>query len=187
MSKRLEDFIRVNRAEFDDLEPSADLWARIEKHLPAQFEAPKKREAKTFSLGFVLRVAATVIVVMGIGFALYLRGAKKEGVDLAAINPVYAKQQVHYTSMIETQRSELKSIAKSQPELYEQFSSQIAEMDSTYKELNSELPTSPNQELVLKQMIRNLQIQTQVLTQQLEVIGQYNEMKNEEKNDSKNI
>jgi len=187
MSKRLEQYIKDNREEFDDLEPSADLWARIEKHLPPQFEEPKKREAKTFSLGFVLRVAASVIVVMGIGFALYLRSIKKEGVDIAAINPVYAQQQVHYTSLIESKRIALKSIAKTNPELYEQFSSQIAEMDSTYKQLNSELPTSPNQELTLKAMIRNLQIQTQVLSQQLKVIGQYNEMKNEQGNDSKNI
>jgi hypothetical protein len=187
MSKRLEGLIREHREEFDDLEPSADLWARIEKHLPPQFEEQKKREAKTFTLGFVLRVAAAIVVVMSIFFVLYLRGTHKEGVDLAAINPVYAKQQVHYTSMIETQRSQLKSIAKTQPELYQQFTSQIAEMDSTYKELNNELLTSPNQELVLKQMIRNLEIQTQVLTQQLKAISQYNEMKNEQNNDSQNI
>jgi len=77
MSKRLEDFIKTNRAGFDDLEPSADLWARIEKHLPQQDSSAKKRETKTFSLGFVLRVAATVIVVMGISFVLYLRKEKK--------------------------------------------------------------------------------------------------------------
>jgi anti-sigma-K factor RskA len=187
MSKGLEDFIRTNREEFDDLEPTADLWERIEKNLPAQFNEPKKRVAKTFSLGFVLRVAASVIVVMGISFALYLRGTKKQGVDLVAINPVYAQQQVHYASQIETKRIALKSIAKTNPELYEQFKSQIAEMDSTYKQLSSELPNSPNQELVLKAMIRNLQIQTQVLTQQLNVIGQFNEMKKEQNNDSKNI
>ena len=186
MSKRLEDFIKANKEEFDNLEPKAGLWGNIEERLPAEFEeAPKQR--KTFSLGFVLRVAASVILVMGIGFALYLRSTKKEGVDIAAINPVYAQQQVHYTSLIESKRTELKSIAKTNPELYEQFSSQIAEMDSTYKQLNSELPTSPNQELTLKAMIRNLQIQTQVLSQQLKVIGQYNEMKNEQGNDSKNI
>jgi len=187
MSKRLEDLIRTNREEFDDLEPSADLWARIEKHLPPQFEETKKREAKTFTLGFVLRVAAAIVVVMSIFFTLYLRGTHKDGVDLAAINPVYAQQHVHFTSLIQTKREQLKSIAKSQPELYQQFTSQIAEMDSTYKELNNELQTSPNQELVLKQMIRNLEIQTQVLTQQLRVIGQYNEMRKEENNETKDI
>lgn len=188
MSKRLEDFMKVNRDEFDDLEPSADLWGRIEKHLPPQFnEEQKKREAKTFTLGFVLRVAASVIVVMGIGFGLYLHGTKKSGVDLAAINPVYAKQQVHYTSLIETKRTELKSIAKTDPQLYEEFSAQIAEMDSTYKQLNSDLVGSPNQERVLHAMIRNLQIQTDVLNQQLNVIEQLNKSKKEQDNEIKGI
>jgi hypothetical protein len=187
MSKRLEDFIKMNREEFDDLEPSADLWGKIEKHLPAQFNMPEKRETKTFSLGFVLRVAASVILVMGIGFAFYLKNTKKEGVDFAAINPVYAQQQVRYTSLIESKRTELKSIAKSDPQLYEQFSSQIAEMDSTYKQLTVDLATSPNQELVLQAMIRNLQIQTQVLNQQLRVIEQLNQTKKEQKNEIKDI
>ena len=43
MSKRLEDFVKRNREEFDDLEPSADLWARIEKHLPAEVPVLTKR------------------------------------------------------------------------------------------------------------------------------------------------
>ena len=45
MSKRLEDFVRNNREQFDDLEPSADLWSRIEKHLPAGDAIPQKKEA----------------------------------------------------------------------------------------------------------------------------------------------
>jgi len=187
MSKRLEDFVKTNREEFDEMEPSADLWSRIEKELPAQYQEPKKREIKTFSLGFVMRVAATVIVVMGIGFAAYLRSTKKEGIDFAAINPVYAQQQIQYTSLIETKRTELKSIAKTDPALYKEFSLQIAKMDSTYKQLNSDLATSPNQERVLHAMIRNLQIQTEVLNQQLNVIEQFNQMKKEQNNETKNI
>ena len=187
MSKRLEEFMKMNKEEFDDLEPSADLWSRIEKHLPPQGEKLKKKEAKTFSLGFVLRVAATVIVVMGIGFGLYLRGQKKEKIDLAAINPVYAQQQIQYTSLIEAKRSELKSISKTDPDLYKEFSGEIAKMDSTYKKLNSDLATSPNQERVLRAMIRNLQVQTQVLTQQLNVIEQLNKTKKEQNNETKTI
>ena len=171
----------MNREEFDDLEPSADLWARIEQHLPPQGTEIKKREAKTFSLGFVLRVAATVIVVMGIGFGFYLRKSKTDTIDLAAINPVYAQQQVHYASLIESKRSELKSIAKSDPALYKEFSSQIAKMDSTYKKLNNDLPSSPDQESVLRAMIHNLQIQTEVLNQQLIVIEEFNHEKNQQK------
>jgi len=187
MSKRLEDFIKNNKEDFDELEPSADLWAKIEKQLPTQSELPKKREAKTFSLGFVLRVAATVIILMGISFLLYLRSEKNAGVDLAAINPEYAKQQVHYASLVETKRMELKAIAKTDPELYKEFSGEIAKMDSTYKKLNNDLANSPNQELVLRAMIRNLKTQTEVLNQQLGVLEQYNQMKEEQKNETKNI
>jgi len=60
-------------------------------------------------------------------------------------------------------------------------------MDSTYKELTIDLATSPNQERVLHAMIHNLQIQMQVLNQQLQVIEQLNNMKQSEKNESKNI
>jgi hypothetical protein len=187
MSKRLEDFIEANREAFDDLEPSADLWSRIEKHLPPADGELKKKEAKTFSLGFVLRVAATVIMVMGIGFTLYLHNHEKKPIDLASINPLYAQQQIQYTSLIETRRTELKAISKADPELYKEFSGEIAKMDSTYKKLNSDLANSPNQERVLRAMIRNLQIQSQVLNQQLNVIEQLNKTKKEQKDEIKNI
>ncbi|MBV8390115.1 MAG: hypothetical protein JO080_09975 [Mucilaginibacter sp.] len=187
MSKRLEDFIKMNRDEFDDLEPSNDLWARIEKHLPPEGTELQKREAKTFSLSFVLKVAASVIIVMGIGFGLYLRHERSDAVNFAAINPTYAKQQMHYASLVQSQRKELKSIAKTDPDLYKEFSTEIARMDSTYNKLNKDLATSPNQERVLRAMIRNLQIQSEILNQQLEVIEQINQTKKEQSNDTKNI
>lgn len=184
MSKRLEDFIQDNRAEFDELEPRADMWANISRELDAwdEEQQPKKREAKTFSLGFVLRVAAMIIVIMGAGFGIYLKTQKPKGVNLADINPAYAKQQVHLVSVIENQRTELKQIAKFDPQLYQEFNGDIAKIQTTYKKLNSELATSPNKERVLRAMIRNLQIQTEVLNQQLSVIQQFNESKNPNEN-----
>lgn len=187
MSKRLEDFIRKNKQEFDDLEPSADLWAKIEKNLPPEGTVMQKKEAKMFSFGFVLRVAASVVIVMGIGFAIYLRSEKHHGIDYAAINPEYAKQRVQYASLVQAKRTELKSLTKNDPGMYKEFSSEIAKMDSTYKKLNSELATSPNQERVLRAMIENLQIQTQVLNQQLNIIEQYNQMQQNDKNETKDI
>jgi hypothetical protein len=191
MSKRFEDFIHNNNEEFNDIEPSADLWGKIEAQLSfleQEDQQPKKREAKTFSLGFVLKVAASVIIVMGIGFGIYIQSQKgTKGVDLAAINPEYAQQQVHYASLVETKLTELKSASKNDPQLYKEFSAEIAKMDSTYKKLNNDLATSPNQERVLRAMIRNLQIQTEVLSQQLNVIEQFNQMKKEQNNETKNI
>jgi septal ring factor EnvC (AmiA/AmiB activator) len=186
MSKRLEDFMAENREEFDDLQPRADIWNNISKELDA-WEAeqlPKKREAKTFSLGFVLRVAAMIVVVMGIGFGIYIQSQKTNGeIDLAAINPTYAKQQVQYASLIETKRTELKQIAKFDPQL----NNELVKMQANYKKLSTDLATSPNQERVLRAMIRNLQIQTEVLNQQLSVIQQFNQSKKEQQNGTKDI
>jgi len=190
MSKRLEDFIRANKFEFDELEPREGLWDNIEAKLFMEqpvVEMPKKREAKTFSLGYVLRVAAIVIMVMGISFVLYIKNQKGNTVDYAAINPEFAKQRVHYASLVQSKRTELKSLTKSNPELYHEFSAEIAKMDSTYKRLNHDLATSPNQERVLRAMIRNLQIQTEVLNQQLNVIEQFNEFKNQQQHETKSI
>jgi hypothetical protein len=187
MSKRLEDFMKANREDFDDLEPSADLWSRIEKHLPPEGATSPKREARTFSLGFVLKVAASIIIVMGIGFFVYVHNEKHQGVDYAAINPTYAKQQKQYVSMVASKRSELKSLTQNYPEMYEDFSKEIAKMDSGYKRLKSELVTSPNQEAILQAMIRNLQMQTEVLNQQLNIIEHYSQMKRDEKDETKGI
>src|SRR2546426_801274 len=109
MSKRLEEFVKTTRDKFEDIEPSAELWGRIEKDLPVQF-GQKKNQAKTFSLGFVLRIAASVIVVMGVCFVFYLR--KQNTINYANINPVYAEQQIQYTKLIANKQVELQSIAK---------------------------------------------------------------------------
>ena len=192
MSKRLEDFMKDNREEFDDLQPGAEIWDNISKELDT-WEAehlPKKHDAKTFSLGFVLRVAAMIIVVMGIGFSVYIQSQKPSGggeINLAEINPAYAKEQMHYASLIETKKVELKQIAKFDPQLYNEFNNELIKMQANYKKLNADLASSPNQERVLRAMIRNLQVQTEVLNQQLSVIAQFNKSKKEHENGTKDI
>lgn len=181
MSKRLEDFIKVNRADFDEIEPNKDIWTNIEAQLNKQDAFTHPSKIKAFSLGFVLKVAALIVLAMGSAFIYYLKFYKDPAeVDLAQINPEYAKQQVHYASLIESKRNELKTLSKTDPQLYQEFSMEISKMDSTYKKLNADLATSPDQEKVLHAMIRNLQIQTEVLNQQLSVIEQFNESKKEE-------
>ena len=187
MSKRLEDIIKNNREAFDDLEPSAELWGRIAAQLPPEHELMEQKDVKMFSLRFVLKVAASIVVVMGLGFFAYLHLQQHKTVDYAAINPGYAKQQTQYVSMVASKRSELKSLSQNDPEIYKEFSKEIAAMDSTYKRLNAELPASPNQEAVLLAMIRNLQAQTEVLNQQLNILEHYNQMKKDEKNETQGI
>lgn len=185
MSERLEHFIRNNREQFDDIAPTNGLWNRIERELPIP-TAVDRPAKKTFSVGFVLRVAATIVLLMGIGFTTYIKFFNWS-VDLAAINPEYAQQQAQYVSLVATKRSELKTITKADPQLYEEMNKEFNRMDSVYRRLKNELPASPDQQKVLRAMIQNLEIQTRVLNQQLIMVEQYNKMKSVQKNEIKNI
>lgn len=185
MSKGFEDFIKKNKNEFDDQEPRADLWPDIEKKL--QLPSEKIPVKKSFSLGFVLSIAALIMAVMSIGFIFYLQKQHQQPINLANINPEYARQQIHYASVVESKRIELKAVTKADPDLYREFDLEYIKMDSTYKKLNKELIGSPNQERVLRAMIRNLQIQTELLNQQLAVIEQYNQTKKQEYHGTKSI
>lgn len=187
MSKQLEEFIKMNREAFNDMpEPGPELWGRIEKGLQ-QKSVFGPKEAKTFSLGFVLKLAAAIILLMSIAFLFYLKRQGGNRVDYAAINPEYARQQVQYIALVQEKRVQLKTLGQSNPQLYQEFNNVITQMDSTYISLNKDLAKSPNQERVLQAMIRNLEIQTEVLNQQLEVIRQVDQLKNQRKNETKGI
>ena len=89
--------------------------------------------------------------------------------------------------MIELKRTELKHIEKDEPQLYREFSSEIMKMEESYKKLQKDLPASPNQEETVKAMIRNLEIQIELLNQQLTIIQQINQVKKEQRNEIQNI
>ena len=189
MKDRLENFIRDNKKELDQFDAPAALWDKIEKQLDEKginsSPAGGKKE-KVVRLSFLLKIAATIIVVLGVGLWGY-QYQKKESTDLSNIDPELAKQQVHYANLIEVKRSELKQIEKEEPQLYSEFSSEIRKMDASYQKLKSDLPGSPNQEETVKAMIRNLRIQTELLNQQLSIIQQVNNVKKEQKNETQQI
>ena len=60
-------------------------------------------------------------------------------------------------------------------------------MDESYQRLKRDLPGSPNQEETVKAMIRNLQIQAEVLNQQLNVIKQINDSKKQQNDETQSI
>lgn len=180
MKERLESFVRDNKKDFDQFEPPAGLWDRIEKQLDGkkigmQVEDGLKKE-KVVRVSFLLKVAATIIPLLFAGLWLY-QYQVRQSTELSNIDPKLAKQQIHYSSLIELKRSELKRIENEEPQLYKEFSSEIKKMDLNYQKLKNELPASPNQEETVKAMIQNLQIQTELLNQQLQIIQQINQIK----------
>ncbi|NEU09008.1 hypothetical protein GZH53_11850 [Flavihumibacter sp. R14] len=185
MEERVQNFIRENKREFDFAEPPAGLWEKIEKGLDTK-QTTTPKASRVVKLSFLLQLAASLAVIVAAGLFLW-QYQYKQATDLANIDPGLAKQQVHYASVIEIKRSELKRIEKEEPQLYQEFSSEIRKMDESYQRLKRDLPGSPNQEETVKAMIRNLQIQAEVLNQQLNVIKQINDSKKQQNDETQSI
>jgi len=190
MKDKLENFIKDNRSDFDQFEPPADLWAKIERQLDEKQigitpNKPEKRE-RVVRLSFLIKLATSVIPILFAGIWFYQYQFKQSSY-LSNIDPQLAQQQVHYASLIEVKRSELKRIEKEEPQLYQEFSEEIKKMDANFQKLKQDLPASPNQEETVKAMIRNLQIQIELLNQQLEIIQQINQLKKEQGDGTQNI
>jgi len=182
---RLEKFINENRDAFDDELPGDHIWHGIEKNLSPQ------KQGKLISISSRLRwsIAAAVIVIAGIGIFFKMQKsvipeipvAKTQdstvAPDLVEIAPETLPEMSQFAKLIALKQDELKLLSKEQPELYQKFSKDINQLDSTYLTLKKQLSIAPNKELLIEAMIQNLQLQLQVLNQQLHIINQIKKSK----------
>src|SRR5215213_5977580 len=185
MSKKLEQFIRDNREDFDSEEPRPQLW----KNLNAELQAEKKND-KQVHLSFLRWTAAAAIIVMLVGMFYYMNQQKAnnnftntntavpaDDALLNEVNPTYAKEVYHFTQLIELKQNELKQVSKEHPELYSQFVTDVHRLDSSYQALRAELPANPDPETLLEAMLQNLRLQADLLNQQLTIIKQIKQNK----------
>ncbi len=137
MSDGLENFIRKNRKEFDDFEPLDTIWNDIESGLDGQQKLIDARILRK-QLNFVFKIAAVlaVIVISGISFLAY---QKTKPINVSLINPELAKQQVHYTTLIESRLTELEEVKSKEPKLYNEFTIELQKLDRTYQKITNRL------------------------------------------------
>jgi hypothetical protein len=176
MKTNIEDFIRSHREEMDHQSPPDKVWNSIEREMfPATVISMQSKRRK---LVIQFSAAACVLIVIVTGWML-LNRPDKPNQNLAAtgnnaiiedIDPNYAAQVSQFTKTIEVKQLELKKIQAEQPQLYQEFSKDIERLDSSYNTLKTQLPKNPNREQLLEAMIRNLQLQTELLSQQLQII-----------------
>lgn len=174
MNNKLEGFVRDNKKAFEVKGPSDALWNKIEAELDK-----KKPAKKTFGLYQWMSVAAMLVLTVGVYFGYQYKKMNTE-IMVADINPKMGKNEVRFTSLIEEKRDSLQTLAGADPELYKQFTADLSKLDKDYQELKKQLQTSPNKSLVGKAMMKNLEIQLQMISQQLYIINQVNQYKKEE-------
>ncbi len=176
MSDQLKQFIQDNRAAFDNEEPGANVYKRIEQEISGQ----KKMSWRPGLMRWAA-VVTGLIILSGIYFILPKKNSantaspvveeKRSSRDIEFIgDPVYAKQITHFQEVIGLQQAELRQLKTDYPELYSQFVKDINELDSSYQALKTNLPENPNREMLLEAMIQNLQLQSELLNKQLLII-----------------
>jgi hypothetical protein len=97
--------------------------------------------------------------------------------DINAIAPEYAPEVNEFAKLVAIKQEELKALAPEQPELYRKFTTDINQLDSSYRSLKNQLGATPNREMLIEAMIQNLQLQLNVLNQQLNIINQIKQSK----------
>jgi len=170
MSNKIEEYIKTNKKAFDTAEPGAALWAKIDAELN------KKKITQPVKMQVWIGIAASLLLICSVTFFYTTKARSTNGI-IAEVNPAYAKKEMRFASLIEEKRDSLEVFAKDNPELYQKFSTDLEKLDGDYKSLKQELPNSPNQKLVVKAMVKNLELQLQLISQQLTIINQVQQFK----------
>nr|WP_294877596.1 hypothetical protein [uncultured Pedobacter sp.] len=174
MSKKLEEYIREHKKSFDVGTPSDQLWGKIETALD------KEKVKKPLRVPLWFAIAASLIVVMTVTF-IYTYRNRETGVDIADVNPGYAQKEMKFASLIEQKKDSLMVYAQENPKLYSEFSADLQKLGADYENLKKQLESSPNQKLVVRAMVKNLELQLQVINQQLSIINEVSQYKRENK------
>lgn len=169
MNDKIKKFIDDHREAFDSENPDPKLYRQLQEQLKGNIIRHKADQKKLFRF---IAVAASIVIV---SISLYVIFQKKnDGTTVSenTANPeaAYAKQIDQYQHIIDQQQAQLKQVQYEHPDLYHQFTDDINQLDSAYRVLKTTLEMNPNTEMLLEAMIRNLQIQSELLTRQLSII-----------------
>ena len=188
MSSDLEKFIRKNRSDFDDADPSNKVWENIERSLPV------KKTPKHFTLRDIYKwsaAAAIFFITLTSVYFLFIR--KNPGVDpdktstvktgtsenpsrLDNFNSIaieYAAEFKEATEAVENRQKELRAAIANDPELYRKFQQDLNILDSSYRLLREQANQSVNGDVIIKAMIQYLQLQSELLGRQLMIIHEF--------------
>jgi len=188
MSSDLERFIRKNRGDFDDADPSNKVWKDIERSLPI------KKEAKRFTIRDIYKwsaAAAIFFIALTSAYFLFIRKLPISDPDeiptvktgqpanpsrldnFNSISIEYATQFKQAEQAVEDRQKQLRAAIANDPALYHKFQQDLVTLDSSYRLLREQASQSINGDVIIKAMIQNLQLQSELLGRQLMIIHEY--------------
>jgi hypothetical protein len=231
MSKNLENFMEQNKDAFNDYEPSAKLWNKLEADLKENnVQLHQKAVVRKINM-YKWVAAASVALLIGGGIFFFTQknidptqpNFVKQNDEQKILAPIiidsakdsinapiskekkfiakeslqnnvetqkpskyiveneemiaFNQSKAHFAKLIAYKGNEIKKLAKNDPEVYKNFSKDIAELNETYKQLNKQLPKTNNKSALINAMIYNLQVQIDLLNKQLIILNKIETIK----------
>ncbi|HET6768318.1 MAG TPA: hypothetical protein VFH08_12995 [Chitinophagaceae bacterium] len=184
MSTEFEKFIRKNRSDFDDGHPSGKVWKNLEKKFVT------KKDAKRFTLRDIYKWSAVAAIFCMTITSVYFLFIKKYSHEIPTVktgNPEspsrfdnfnsvsieYAAEFKEASEAVENRQKELRTAIANNPELYKKFQEDLNILDSSYRLLREQAAQSVNGDVLIKAMIQNLQLQSELLGRQLMIIHEF--------------
>ena len=188
MRSDLEKFIRKNRGDFDDADPSDKVWTNIERSLPV------KKDAKRFTIRDIYKwsvAAAIFFIALTSVYFLFIKkqpgndpektstvntGTGENSSRLDNFNSIsikYAAEFKEAEQAVEVRQKELRAAIANDPELYRKFQQDLNTLDSSYRLLREQASQTMNGDVIIKAMIQNLQLQSELLGRQLMIINEF--------------
>lgn len=163
---RLEEFIKANREEFDQREPSAKVWENI--------SGPKSKTKVIRLNKYLLRIAA-VIAVVAVTSAVLLKTNILAPGNLAQNTKDPELQELieaeaFYAQQVNGKLDEIRKCYYTYPELKEEIETDLTELQVMYDTLKTDLQENVSNKMVIEAMIENNRIRLKLVDQVLDQI-----------------
>lgn len=174
---KLEDFIRKNREDLDDQDPSPEVWEGIRRDLMSRHPGIMRR----------LAAAAVIIVVATAAIFHYTKDNKggamnKREASLMKNNPQLKEIELYYNNLVNSLYNEATPMLAGYPDIRKEFLSDMSQIDSICTDIKKDLKDNVSNQEVIEALIKNYRIKIQILEDMLAQLKQ-NENKTV-KNDS---
>ena len=175
--ENLEDLIKNNLDEFNDIEPNGGHFDRFEKKLK------KQRQIKAhFTIGNIVKVAAIAVFLVLSGIWIYSQGKLsvmlKSEYALSDVSQEYMEVEYYYTSLVNEKYTELNQFSFSDSTQKQILINELDAMDKMYESMKVDLKDNPNDQRIINAMIQHYQTKVEVMNGIISQLEEVNNLKN---------
>jgi hypothetical protein len=162
MQDRLKQFVDDHRAEFEAYQPREALWEGVNERL---------RRGRSRALWQRWAIAASVLLVLSCGTWLVYtyHSTKSSDTSISTLAPT-TRAEVYYSAVTQFLDAELQQYCVPQPELCREFERDLESLNNDYHELKTEYAMAADKRAILQAMTKNLQLQVQLISRQLQIM-----------------